>query len=646
MNKNNPMKNLTKNILFALLLFILISGIFVLYGKPNEEPEEISLSTLVGQINEGSVKQITVKDNQLEIELENGKKQEAIKEKETGLTESLKNYGVDNEELKEVNIKVEGESSFNFWVGGILPFLLPFLLIGAFIWFMLRQAQRGNSQALSFGSSKARMIDPKDKRKKTTFIDVAGSQEAKEELTEIVQFLKNPQKFLNLGAKIPKGVLLLGPPGTGKTLIARAVAGEANVPFFHISGSEFVEMFVGVGASRVRDLFKQAKKNAPSIMFIDEIDAVGRHRGAGLGGGHDEREQTLNQILVEMDGFDINTNVIVIAATNRPDVLDPALLRPGRFDRRVVMDLPDIEERLAILKIHAKGKPLNKDVNLRQIAERTSGFSGADLSNLINESAILAARRNKKTVQMEEATEAIEKVILGPERKSRRIDEREKKIVAYHEAGHALVGASLKNADPVQKVSIISRGQAGGYTLSAPKKDKRLYSRNFFLDELSVLLSGYISEKIKFGTVTTGASNDLERATQIARNLVTRYGMSELGPRTFGSKEENVFLGKELHEERKNYSEKTAQEIDKQVSKFIENAYQAAEKILTEKRRLLDKLADELLKKETIEQDEFNKIVGLPPAKDSNTKTIARKKEETYKELLKESRKNSLKTKA
>ena len=640
------MKNLTKNILFALLLFILISGIFVLYGKPNEEPEEISLSTLVGQINEGSVKQITVKDNQLEIELENGKKQEAIKEKETGLTESLKNYGVDNEELKEVNIKVEGESSFNFWVGGILPFLLPFLLIGAFIWFMLRQAQRGNSQALSFGSSKARMIDPKDKRKKTTFIDVAGSQEAKEELTEIVQFLKNPQKFLNLGAKIPKGVLLLGPPGTGKTLIARAVAGEANVPFFHISGSEFVEMFVGVGASRVRDLFKQAKKNAPSIMFIDEIDAVGRHRGAGLGGGHDEREQTLNQILVEMDGFDINTNVIVIAATNRPDVLDPALLRPGRFDRRVVMDLPDIEERLAILKIHAKGKPLNKDVNLRQIAERTSGFSGADLSNLINESAILAARRNKKTVQMEEATEAIEKVILGPERKSRRIDEREKKIVAYHEAGHALVGASLKNADPVQKVSIISRGQAGGYTLSAPKKDKRLYSRNFFLDELSVLLSGYISEKIKFGTVTTGASNDLERATQIARNLVTRYGMSELGPRTFGSKEENVFLGKELHEERKNYSEKTAQEIDKQVSKFIENAYQAAEKILTEKRRLLDKLADELLKKETIEQDEFNKIVGLPPAKDSNTKTIARKKEETYKELLKESRKNSLKTKA
>jgi cell division protease FtsH len=453
------------------------------------------------------------------------------------------------------------------------------------------------------------MIDPKDKRRRTTFKDIAGAKESKEELYEIVEFLKNPKKFLSLGAKIPKGVLLLGSPGTGKTLIARAVAGEANVPFFHISGSEFVEMFVGVGASRVRDLFKQAKKNAPSIVFIDEIDAVGRHRGAGLGGGHDEREQTLNQILVEMDGFDINTNVIVIAATNRPDVLDPALLRPGRFDRRVVMDLPDIEERVEILKIHSQNKPLEKNVDLRKIAERTSGFSGADLSNLVNEAAILAARRNKKIISMPELTESIEKVILGPERRSRRIDEEEKKIIAYHEAGHALVGASLPNADPVQKVSIISRGHAGGYTLSAPAKDKRLHSKKYFVDELSVLLGGYVSEKLKFEDVTTGASNDLERATEMARNLVTRFGMSELGPRTFGHKEELIFLGKEIQEE-KNYSEKTAEKIDEQVSDFIENAYNKASEILQDKKDVLEKIVSVLIEKETIEQEEFNALIG------------------------------------
>ncbi len=604
------MKNLVKNIGLTILIFLFISGLFILYSSPREKPAKIPLSTLVSQINEGKVKKISVDGDNLEIQLEDGTTEKSVKEKEASLTDSLKNYGVDQEELKKVSINVKEESSSSFWLGAILPFLLPFILIGAFIWFMLRQAQRGNNQALSFGTSRARMVDPKDKRKRVVFKDVAGAKEAKEELQEIVEFLRNSEKFLKLGARIPKGVLLLGPPGTGKTLIAKAVAGEANAPFFNISGSEFVEMFVGVGASRVRDLFKQAKKNAPAIVFIDEIDAVGRHRGAGLGGGHDEREQTLNQILVEMDGFDTTTNVIVIAATNRPDVLDPALLRPGRFDRRVVMDLPDIEERIKILEIHAKNKPLGKNVNFRVIAERTSGFSGADLSNLVNEAAIMAARHNKKYIEMPELTESIEKVILGPERRSKRIDEDEKNIIAHHEAGHALVGASLKNSDPVQKISIISRGQAGGYTLSAPSKDKRLLSKNYFIDELSVLLGGYVSEKLSFGDVTTGASNDLERATNMARNLVTRYGMSELGPRTFGHKEELIFLGKEIHEE-KNYSEKTAEEIDRQVSSFIADAYKVAEKILQKKKEILEKIVAVLLEKETIEQKEFNELVGL-----------------------------------
>jgi cell division protease FtsH len=602
------MKNLTKNAgLFILILFVLAS-ITILYSSPKAKTEEVALSVLVDQINQGQVKSIEVENEKLQITLTDGKIEKSVKEKEAGITESLRNYGVDGEKLKNVSINIKSDSSLTFWLGTFLPFILPFIFIGGFIWFMLRQAQRGNSQALSFGTSRARMIDPKDKARRTTFKDVAGAKEAKEELKEIVEFLRSPSKFLKLGAKIPKGVLLLGSPGTGKTLIAKAVAGEANVPFFNISGSEFVEMFVGVGASRVRDLFKQAKKNAPAIVFIDEIDAVGRHRGAGLGGGHDEREQTLNQILVEMDGFDTNTNVIVIAATNRPDVLDPALLRPGRFDRRVVMDLPDIEERLEILKIHSKIKPLEDGVDLRKISSRTPGFSGADLANLLNEAAILAARREKNIIGMSELTESIEKVMLGPERRSKIIEEDEKKIIAYHEAGHALIGASLKNTDPVQKISIISRGQAGGYTFSAPLKDKGLYSRNYFIDELSVYLGGYVSEKIVFGDVTTGASNDLERATNMARNLVTRYGMSDLGPRTFGHKEELVFLGKEIQEE-KNYSEKTAEAIDQQVSQFISNARKVAENIIAEKRSILDKLAEVLLEKETIEQEEFNEII-------------------------------------
>jgi cell division protease FtsH len=621
------MNKLIKNLAAVIFVFLLISGLFILYSGPAQAPNNISLSDLVSQINDSKIKKIEVSSNDLTITTNDGKTEKSTKEAETGITESLKNYGVDPAKLNAINISIKGESGTSFWLNAVLPFLLPFILIGAFIWFMLRQAQRGNAQALSFGTSRARMTDPKDKRNRVTFKDVAGAKEAKYELEEIVEFLKHPQKFLKLGAKIPKGVLLLGPPGTGKTLIAKAVAGEASVPFFNISGSEFVEMFVGVGASRVRDLFKQAKKNAPAIVFIDEIDAVGRHRGAGLGGGHDEREQTLNQILVEMDGFDTTTNVIVIAATNRPDVLDPALLRPGRFDRRVVMDLPDIEERLAILKIHSKNKPLEETINLRTIAERTSGFSGADLSNLFNEAAILAARRGKKHIETTELAESIEKVILGPERKSRIIDEQEKKTIAYHEAGHALIGAILPNADPVQKVSIISRGQAGGYTLSAPEKDRRLLSKSYFIDELAVLVGGYVSEKLKFGDITTGASNDLERATSMARNMVTRYGMSDLGPRTFGHKEEVVFLGREISEE-KNYSEKTAEDIDKQVSQFMQTAYETAEKLLSEKKEILEKIVAHLMEKETIEQADFNEIVGIAPKVKPEEKIVEETKSE------------------
>lgn len=602
------MENFLRKIFLVVLMFIFIAGILILYAAPDKKPETIKLSSLVNEINEGKVKKISIEDNKLNVELNDGKLQKAVKESESSLTDSLNNYGVDREKFQSVEVEIKDQSSADFWLGAVLPFLLPFLIIGAFIWFMFRQAQRGNTQALSFGLSRARMLNPKDKKKKTNFSDVAGSKEAKEELREIVEFLKHPRKFLNIGAKIPKGVLLLGPPGTGKTLMAKAVAGEAGVPFFNISGSEFVEMFVGVGASRVRDLFKQAKKSAPSIVFIDEIDAVGRHRGAGLGGGHDEREQTLNQILVEMDGFESDTNVIIIAATNRPDVLDPALLRPGRFDRRVVLDLPDISERKEILEIHVKNKPLEKDVDLRALAERTPGFSGADLANLVNEAAILSARQNKKIIGMPELTESIEKVILGPERKSKIISSNEKEIIAYHEAGHALVAANLPNADPVQKVSIVSRGQAGGYTLATPTEDKRLYSKNYFLDELATLLGGYVSEKIKFGDVTTGASNDLERATQMARNMVTRFGMSSLGPRTFGKKEELIFLGKEISEE-KNYSEHTAQEIDREVSNFIGESSEKAEKIISDKKNILEKIAKTLLQKETIEKEEFNQLL-------------------------------------
>lgn len=605
------MNKIFKNIVApTLIVFLLLSGLMTIYNSSTEKVKEVSLSAIVSQIDKGDVKKIVVRGEKLEVELSDGTKEKSSKEAESSLVETLSNYGVDKKKLQEVDIDIKGASGWVVWAGIILPFLLPILLIGGFLWFMMKQAQRGNSQALSFGMSKARMTDPKDKKKRTTFKNVAGAKEAKEELMEVVDFLRNPKKFLDMGAKIPKGILLLGPPGTGKTLMAKAVAGEAGVPFFNISGSEFVEMFVGVGASRVRDLFKQAKKNSPAIVFIDEIDAVGRHRGAGLGGGNDEREQTLNQILVEMDGFETNVNIIVIAATNRPDILDPALLRPGRFDRRVTMDLPDINERKAILKIHSKNKKFKKDANLENIAQRTPGFSGADLANLINEAAISSARQNKKNIGMFELRESIEKVMMGAERKSRAISKDEKKIIAYHEAGHALVAALSKEADPVQKISIISRGNAGGYTMSVPIEDKRLHSRAHFIDELAVLLGGYVSESETFGDVTTGASNDLERVTRMARDMVMRYGMSSLGPRTFGKKEELVFLGKEINEE-KDYSEQTAINIDKEVSNFVNSAKEASRKIIKEKKDVLDKIAKTLLEKEIIEKEEFDEIMGF-----------------------------------
>ena len=615
------MDKLLRHLSTIILVFFVIVGLVILYQSPEKKPAEVSLSELVSQINNGEIKQVSVKQNELSIEKRDGTTEKATKEGEASFTETLRNYEVNKDKLSEVSIIVEKESGASYWAAAILPILIPFVLIAAFIWFMMRQAQRGNAQALSFGSSRARMLDPKDKRKRITFKDIAGAKESKEELSEIVDFLKEPKKFLDMGAKIPRGVLLLGPPGTGKTLMAKAVAGEAGVPFFNISGSEFVEMFVGVGASRVRDLFKQAKKNAPAIVFIDEIDAVGRHRGAGLGGGHDEREQTLNQILVEMDGFETDSSVIVIASTNRPDVLDPALLRPGRFDRRVTMDLPDINEREAILRIHSKGKPLATDINLRRVAERTPGFSGADLANLTNEAAILATRRDKKIIDLAELTESIEKVILGPERRSRIVNDNEKKVIAYHEAGHALIASSLPNADPVQKVSIISRGHAGGYTLAVPTEDKMLHSTAYFYDELATLLGGYASEKLIFNDTTTGPSNDLERATNMARGMVTRYGMSRLGARTFGHKQELVFLGKEMHEER-NYSEKTAQEIDAEVSRLVDDAFQKATTILTEKKIILDRIANTLLERETLEKDLYDALLRgetLPPMKPLDT---------------------------
>jgi len=601
------MKLITINIFWAVITFIALAVIFSFFLNTGPKPEVLTINDLIGRINAGEVTKVVVSGNDLEITLIGGKAAIAKKESESSFSDTLANLGVDKVALQKIALEIKDESGFQFWMGILLPTILPLLVIGFFFWIIFRQAKGGASQAFTFGRANIRLFA--HSKDKTTFKDVAGLKEAKQELEEVVDFLKNPKKFLEIGARIPRGVLLMGSPGTGKTLLARAVAGEAKVPFFHISASEFVEMFVGVGASRTRDAFATAKKAAPAILFIDEIDAVGRERGAGLGGGHDEREQTLNQILVEMDGFERDTRLIVLAATNRPDVLDSALLRPGRFDRRVVLDLPDIQDREEILKIHSRGKALDKDIDLRKIAVRTPGFSGADLANVLNEAAILAARNNSKVIKQDNIYDSIEKVMLGPERRGRVISDREKEIVAYHEAGHALVAAGLKDADPVHKVSIISRGQAGGYTLKLPIEEVRLHTSSQFLADLATAMGGYVAEKEMFGDITTGASNDIKVASDLARKMVTRFGMSEkLGPMTFGESHEMVFLGKEISQGR-NYSEKIAADIDKEVTGFINKAFVAAKKIINMNKKALDAIAKTLIEKETLEQEDFYNIL-------------------------------------
>ena len=596
-------------LVYLLILAAIALLLWQVMGRANA-PEKITVTELARLIKEGRVQQVSTTDEKIEIVYtSSGKQTQAVAYKEmgVGLLETMQGLGVTAEDLQGVVIEAVPPPDWLNIVAA-LGTILPTLIIVGMIYFMLRQAQGTNNQALSFGKSRARMFT--GDQPTVTFDDVAGVDEAKEELQEVVEFLKEPEKFLSLGARIPKGVLLVGAPGTGKTLMAKAVSGEAGVPFFSISGSEFVEMFVGVGASRVRDLFDQAKRHSPCIVFVDEIDAVGRHRGAGLGGSHDEREQTLNQILVEMDGFDTDTNVIVIAATNRPDILDPALLRPGRFDRRVVLDRPDLRGREAILAVHVKGKPLQGDVDLQTVAKLTPGFVGADIENLVNEAAILAARRNKKTIAMEEFQEAIERVIAGPERKSRLISEEEKEIIAYHEAGHAVVQKMLPKCDPVRKITIVPRGMALGYTMSLPENDHLLQSRSRFRDQMAGMLGGRVAEQIMFGDITTGASNDLERVTDLARKMVKRYGMSEkLGAMTFGQKEELIFLGREISEQR-DYSEAVAQDIDEEVRNLIGEAYERAEQVLTEQRDRLVAVATRLMEVETLDSDEFEAIMN------------------------------------
>ncbi|MDD2646794.1 MAG: ATP-dependent zinc metalloprotease FtsH [Patescibacteria group bacterium] len=605
------MKILLKNFLIFLIIFLILAGVLSLLGSSGAKTEQISVSQLVTEVSTGQVKTIALTGNRLDVVLNNGQRQLAYKG-DGDFIALLKNYGVDQNKLNSFEFQVKNSSGQSIWATTILPIGIPLIFIIGFFVFLQRQMRGAGNQAFKFGESQAREIGPLDKKTKITFKDVAGVSEAKSELGEIIEFLKNPRKFINLGAKIPKGVLLVGGPGTGKTLLARAVAGEANVPFFHISGSEFVEMFVGVGASRVRDLFRRAKKNLPCIIFIDEIDAVGRQRGAGLGGSHDEREQTLNQILVELDGFEPNIGLVVMAATNRPDILDPALLRPGRFDRKVILDMPSIKDREEILKIHSQNKPLASTVNLKKVAERTPGFSGADLSNLMNEAAILTARRNKNKIGQLEILESIEKVLLGPERRSRVFSEKEREISAYHEAGHALVAHELPGCDKVQKVSIISRGQAGGYTLITPEEDKYLKNKNEFLDNVAGLLGGFVAEEETFKQTTTGSSSDLKKATDLIKRMVTQFGMSDLlGPRTFGEKEELIFLGREISEQR-DYSEKTAQLIDEEVSKLITLCYNKAKEIVKNKKAYLEKIAKLLLEKETLEKNEFEKIFTTP----------------------------------
>ncbi len=602
------------SISLVLLVLFLISGLYSIVAEQANMNPYISLSELVHDIGMGKVTSLTVRGDDLIAEYQDKSLKKSKKETDSAVTETFARYGLTPEKLNAVKISVEGPSGFWFWVGQLAPFLAPLIFLALVIWFLSRQVRGTGLQAFSFGQSKARITMPDDNKQKVTFKDVAGAKEAKQELAEIVDFLKNPKKFLEIGAVIPKGILLMGAPGTGKTLLARAVAGEANVAFFSISGSEFVEMFVGVGASRVRDLFKMAKGAAPAIIFVDEIDAVGRVRGAGVGGGNDEREQTLNQILVEMDGFEPNEKVIVMAATNRPDVLDPALLRPGRFDRRVTIDLPDRNDREEILKIHSTKKPFAEDVVLRVVAERTPGFSGADLYSLMNEGAILAARENRMKVSQYDLIRAIEKVMLGPERKSHLLSKKEKEITAYHEAGHALVASVLPFADPVHKISIISRGRAAGYTLHLPLEDRKMQSKNEFLDAIAVSLGGYVVEKMMFGDVTTGPSNDLQVSTALARDMVTKYGMSEkIGALALESGGGRALFGKGVED--KDYSEKVGADIDAEVSRIMREGYKKAEETVNKYRPALDAVARRLIEMETIEREEYESIIiahGIP----------------------------------
>ena len=600
------------NFVYLLILIAIVSMVFMNINSDGAQ-DYLTINEVATEIQNGNVSKIVQEEDTLRVTI-NGEEKLAIKETGTSLIEQLVAYGVTQENLNPADITIEIKQP-GPWsdILYILGSILPFIIVGAAFFFIFRQAQGNNNAAMSFGKSRARMFS--GDHPKVTFADVAGVDESKEELQEVVEFLKEPQKFIALGARIPKGVLLVGPPGGGKTLLAKAVSGEAGVPFFSISGSEFVEMFVGVGASRVRDLFDQAKKHSPCIIFIDEIDAVGRLRGAGLGGSHDEREQTLNQMLVEMDGFDTDTNIIIMAATNRPDILDPALLRPGRFDRRVVLDRPDLRGREEILNVHIKGKPIASDVDLTVLAKSTPGFVGADIENLVNEGAILAARNNKKQIHQQDFEEAIERVIAGPERKSRLISEEEKRIIAYHEAGHAIVIASLPEADQVQKISIISRGMAAGYTIALPQNDQTLISKNKMIAEMVGLLGGRASEEIVFNDITSGAANDIERVTTLARKMVTRLGMStDLGPMVYGQKDELVFLGKEIGEQR-DYSEAVAEKIDHEVQLLINDAYKEAKKILVNHRKKLDEVANKLLEVETISKKEFDRIFPVGIAK-------------------------------
>ena len=620
------MKPRSQSYVIYIILFIAIIILVVFNAtKAKSADTVLTINQLADEIKQGSILRVVEEENDLTVYYQDGLTEKtATKETETTLVNQLISLGVTPEDLASTSVKIEVKPPSAF--AGILNalfYILPFLLLGGAFFFIFRQAQGSNNAAMSFGKSRARMFT--GDHPSVTFADVAGIDESKEELKEVVEFLREPQKFLALGARIPKGVLLVGPPGTGKTLLAKAVSGEAGVPFFSISGSEFVEMFVGVGASRVRDLFDQAKRNSPCIVFVDEIDAVGRQRGAGLGGSHDEREQTLNQMLVEMDGFDTDTNIIIMAATNRPDILDPALLRPGRFDRRVVLDRPDVRGREEILRVHIKGKPVDPEVDLSVVAKSTPGFVGADIENLVNEAAILAARRNKKSIGQSEFEESIERVIAGPERKSRLISEEEKRIVAYHEAGHAVVMNALPEADPVQKVSIIARGMAAGYTLSLPIDDRTLMPRKKMVADMIGLLGGRAAEEIVFDDITSGASNDIERVTQLAKTMVTRLGMSsELGPMVYGQKEEMIFLGREISEQR-DYSEAVAEKIDKEVRLLVSNAYTRAHEILNKYHTELDAVAQKLLEVETLSRDEFEKIFPPPVPHKNATPAYAEK---------------------